>query len=484
MRLSRLISTTGPDLRITGPHDPEISAIVVDPGEVKPGSMFVAALLTKEFDGHHHLQEVIKRRATVIVARPPRPPGLSHEITWCRSDRPDVILGESLAVWHGHPSKKLDVLAVTGTNGKTTVCALLEAILRTAGHEPATIGTLGIHWSEKHRKLPPPYSTPTAQILQPLLSELLQEGVSHIAMEATNHALAIGRMAGTRVKTGGFTNLSRDHLDYHGDMKAYRDSKWKLFGDIAGRACFNIDDPVGQEFASEYRGTKLTVSLKSSTADLHLEQIESKTMSSSARLCTPWGTHQLNLPLFGSHNLENALVALGMAALNDIPLDRIIEGLSNADAPHGRCQWVGGRIMIDYAHTPEALARILDELRKQTTSRLICVFGAGGDRDKGKRAEMGAVAAERADLAIVTTDNPRNEEPESIVRDIMTGIPNNANYLIEPNRRRSIARAIKEARRDDIVLIAGKGHEVHLQIGDRQIPHNDPEIVRELLSSL
>lgn len=485
MYLSQLI-TAKHDVELTGPDDPVVTDIVVNPACAGPGSMYVAALLTMSFDGHDHLRAAIDKGPAVIVARSPRPAKLSPAVTWCQAGSPDSILGEALSRWHGRPSEALEVLAVTGTNGKTTTTFMLRAILEQTGHVPATIGTLGAHWRGEHRPIPRPFTTPPAPILQPLLAELVEAGVSHVAMEATNHALAIGRMVGTRVRVGGFTNLSRDHLDFHGDIGSYRDAKQRLFHDFAQSACFNIDDSTGRSFASAYSRTKLTVSqVATASADLVAQRVELGLTKTSAWLATPWGRHRLVLPLLGRHNLENALVALGMAVLGGVPLESAIAALAQVSAPRGRGQWVPGsrRVIVDYAHTPEALARVLDELRPHTTGRLITVFGAGGDRDGGKRAQMGAAVAERAELVFVTTDNPRDEQPEDIARQIVAGMSGAARHHVELDRRAAIRRAIEAAEVHDIVLIAGKGHEAQLELDARCVAHDDFEIARELMRS-
>lgn len=485
VRLRDLVVPEEHGVWASGPPDPSLSGILVDPDHVRPGCLYVAAYLKRSFDGHDHIEEAIERGAHVIVARTKRPSDLDPRITWWQTDDPNTLLGKCLAASYQHPGEDLEILAVTGTNGKTTVTYLLASILEEAGHVPAIIGTLGVRWKETTRLIPPPFTTPIAPILQPLLDELRAAEVSHVAIEATSHSLATGRLAGTRVRVGGFTNLSHDHLDFHGSMEGYGDAKGRLFSDLAERACFNRDDAFGRELAARYRGEKLTVSLASAAGDLGLEQIDTQLHHSTARLCTPWGSRSLMLPIFGTHNLENALVALGMALLAGISLDHGVAALARAVAPRGRCQWIEGqrRVMVDYAHTPDALSRVLGNLRAVVEGRLICVFGAGGDRDQDKRAVMGTVAAREADLSIVTTDNPRDEAPEAIVAGIVAGIPKGRAYRIEPDRKAAIALAIEQAGPDDVVLIAGKGHETHIVRAGQRLPHDDLEVAQALVAS-
>lgn len=482
MRLSELLTDTGAKPR-HGDLEREISAVAITAAEVEPGAMFVAAPDAHD-GGDSDIITALRRGAAAVIAEPRQligiDPGAAALIEVAEARR---ALGYVLANACDRPGDKLRVLAVTGTNGKTTTTWLLHQLLTATGHRPGLIGTIELRYGDVVR--PARFTTPPATVLQPTLAEMRAAGCTHVALEATSHALALHRLAGVPVQVAGFTNLTRDHLDFHGTPAAYAAAKARLFSEHAVRACLAVDDEVGREFAAHFLGDKLTVSTRGEPADLQVVRVDSDWHGTRADLQTPWGPRTLKLQLLGHHNVQNALVALGMAILEGLPLEGVLMALANATPAAGRSELIRGerRVIVDYAHTPDALDRLLTTLRPLTSGRLICVFGAGGDRDRGKRPLMGAAVAAHADLAVVTSDNPRSEDPAAIIADIVEGLHDVAR-IIEPDRHAAIRRALAAATRDDVVVVAGKGHEITQTIGRKAHVFDDRAVVRELLTEL
>ena len=294
-------------------------------------------------------------------------------------------------------------------------------------------------------------------------------------LEASSHGLKMHRMGGVEVAVAGFTNLSRDHMDFHGNMEDYKSTKARLFEEVAAAAAFNIDDAVGAELAEGFLGERLTVSTSSSGADLWLESLVCDLAGCRATLHHGGGSAEFVLPLIGRHNAENALVALAMWTLAGLPLEDGLKGLATAPAAPGRLELVEGHVpvLVDYAHSPDALENVLRSLRPLVSGRILCVFGAGGDRDPGKRPLMGAVVSAWADVAIVTSDNPRTEDPQGIVDAIVGGLQETQERWVVLDRREAIERAISMAGADDLVLIAGKGHEASQETAGHRRPFDD-----------
>lgn len=468
-----LIEEAVPEATLIGPQSGVVTAVVSDSRAVIPGAMFVA-LRGLGVDGHKYIGAALAAGATTVVTEAVAPRHFSPGLLWARVPSTAAALGPLASAFHGHPSHALAVLAVTGTNGKTSVTWLLEQIFLAARLRPGVLSTVEVRFAGQRR--PTRFTTPPADALQSILAECRDAGCTHVVMEASSHGLVQGRLGGTRVAVGGFTNLTRDHLDYHGTLEAYRDAKALLFTELAEAGCFNVDDPTGLRFAEEFTGDKLSVSATGAAdADLSVRDVRCTIDGAEATLATPDGERRLRLRLLGRHNVENALVALGMARLAGVDLDVALAALAVATAPPGRLERVAGdrAVVVDYAHTPDALDNVLGALRPLVTGRLICVFGAGGDRDPGKRPEMAQAVARLADLAIVTSDNPRTESPEAIVADIVAGMPAGAAFEAIVDRREAIERAIGQAGPQDLVLIAGKGHETTQTIGTVQHPFDD-----------
>jgi murE/murF fusion protein len=482
MQLSRLIDAIEP-LSVVGvgrTDEVPISSIEIDAERVHAGTLFVALPFWLG-DRHNSVSRAIKRGATAVVAE--HAPLLADAPTGVLVPDSRAALGQLLSAWHRYPSRSMTILAVTGTHGKTTVTHLLRHILASAGRSTDWIGTLGASIGGRARDTG--YTTPPAEILQPLLAEAHTAGVTHVCLEASSEALALRRLAGTRVAVAGFTNLARDHLDFHADPASYREAKAILFRELAERACFNVDDEVGEQFHRTFPGVRLSVStIQGSAADLVLECRQASLSGTFVRVRHGSDVEKFMLPMPGSHNVENAAVALGMSLLVGVSLTEGIEALESATLPRGRLERIGERprVFVDFAHTPGALRRVLAELKTLVAGRLICVFGAGGNRDPGKRPLMAQAVSELADAAILTSDNPRWENPSAIIAEVSAGASSSAQMSIEVDRVQALRRAIQDANDEDTLLIAGKGHETWQEIRGCRLPLDDAEICREQLA--
>jgi len=483
MRLSRLAASAGIKARILG-GDPLVRGLAHDSRRVKPGQLF--ALLPsasgKRLDGLALAKEARQRGAVAIMA----PRGLRLPAAW-----PVMQVGQPLgdyallcAAHNGWPAEELKMAGITGTNGKTTTSFLLGSILRAAGLEPAVLGTVGYHIAG--RRIPAPNTTPSALELQSLLRKALRAGCQAVAMEVSSHALALQRVAGIRFDAAVFTNLTRDHLDFHGTLAAYREAKSRLFGMLreqASCAALNLDDPASAFMARRAsRGALVLGYGLSAKAGVRALGPIFKAEATRFKLVLPGAKPlALRMPLPGRFNLSNGLAAA--AAAWGMGLDRraIAAGLSVPQVPPGRFERVEAgqpfSVIVDYAHTPDGLERALQAAREFTQGRLTVVFGCGGDRDRGKRPQMGRLAHAMADLVVLTSDNPRSEDPAAILAEIRAGIPEGRGevrrVLCMEDRKAAIRRAIKLARKGDTVLVAGKGHEDHQIIGSRRLAFDD-----------
>jgi len=475
------------DLRV-GPA-PALTGIQIDSRRIAPGNLF-AALPGARDDGARHVVDALARGAAALLAPAPVA-NATHVAQWLHPAARRAA-GESAALFAGSPSQHLTVFAVTGTNGKSTVAHLLAQLLTAAGRHPACLGTIG--YQLRGEVLPATHTTPDAVELQALFARHRALGGDCVAMEASSHALDQERLAGTEVDVAIFTNLTRDHLDYHRDMASYAEAKERLFHLLPahGAAVLPADHEITPRFAdaARSRGARVVTYGIGSRADL----------SASLLSVVPGGTHlalegmgistSLFLPLVGRHNAENALAALAAVLVTGASPSALRDGLAAASLPPGRLEAVPGggapfSIYVDYAHTPDALEVVLNALRAELEAagrgRLLCVFGCGGDRDPGKRPQMGATVARLADLAFVTSDNPRSEDPAAIAAAITAGMHGGAEVHVELDRQRAIRAAVRAARDGDIVLIAGKGHETEQIAGRTRVPFDDRKVAREAL---
>jgi UDP-N-acetylmuramoyl-L-alanyl-D-glutamate--2,6-diaminopimelate ligase len=505
MKLEQLIRGIAIEDR-RGYFETDIRAITSDSRRVREGDLFVAVRGASS-DGHDYIDQALERGALAVLAE--RWP---EEIDQKLPVRPNVILVRNArralaltaANLHGNPSRDLIVAGVTGTNGKTTVTHILEAIAGAAGKHTGLIGTVGARFAG--RQVPATHTTPDALELQALLARMKREAITHVVMEVSSHALDQQRVAGVHFKVAGFTNFSRDHLDYHESLEAYFEAKASLFtrvlpeSEARGRmAVINIDDPKGPELVERWGGKTLTTSLEGDeSADLHVVDAEYGLEGTTALIRTRKGEWQIATHLVGPHNLANVLTAVGMAQAMGFSKGRIDAGLAALTGVPGRFEAVpneeGKRVFIDYAHTPGALEHMIRTARPLTPGRIIVVFGCGGDRDRAKRPIMGRIVAEGADAAVLTSDNPRNEDPGTIAEAVEAGLREGGwspgedgetgTYVVELDRRAAIRRAIGWMRTADVVIIAGKGHERVQIVKGESLPFDDREEARRIIAGL
>jgi UDP-N-acetylmuramoyl-L-alanyl-D-glutamate--2,6-diaminopimelate ligase len=484
MMLADMLMSAGVPHQVVGPDDVELLDLVCDSREVRQGSVFVA-IRGFHVDGHDYIEPALKQGASAIVAETPAPAALPATVAWVRVASTDDALGHLAAAYHGHPSEAIEVLAVTGTNGKTTVSWLVETILNHVGHRTGLMGTIETHIAGVAE--PAVFTTPFGDELQRLLGRMRDAGCTHAIIEASSHGLKQDRIAGVRIAAAGFTNLSRDHLDFHLTMADYQTAKQRLFSHYALAAAINIDDPVGREFASAFDGPLLTLSVEGAEdADVRILEMACDLDGCRGTMQTPDGVVTLDLDLVGWHNVQNAIVAMGMCRLVGVPFQVAAAALSSGAQVPGRLERVAGprQVLVDYAHTPDALVNVLQGLRPMVSGRLICVFGAGGNRDTGKRPHMGAAVERHADMPVVTSDNPRTEEPEAIIAEILNGMSAAGDRIVDPDRRAAIEAAITLADPDDLVLIAGKGHETYQVLGATRHDFDDRQVARDVLSTV
>jgi UDP-N-acetylmuramoyl-L-alanyl-D-glutamate--2,6-diaminopimelate ligase len=455
---------------------PDPAGIGVDSRTIGRGMLYIA-VRGSQSDGHRFVGQAVSRGAGAIVVEAPLQSGVP-EIVVRDSRHSALALG---AAWYGHPGRCLSLVGVTGTNGKTTTTGLIRHLFNEE-NGAGSIGTLGAFDGRDQpvSSTAGSLTTPGPIDLQATLAAMLQRGVTHVAMEASSHSLDQGRLDGLAFAAGVFTNLTRDHLDYHGTMEAYLSAKLRLSAllRLGGLEVVNLDEDAWQGMPA--RTPRLTFGVHPA-ADVRATAIVLDAAGSRFHLSGRFGPTDVSLPLLGDFNVANALAAAATALGLGRPVAHVVERLAGAPQVPGRMERIAETpciVLRDYAHTPDALERALTSLRPLTSGRLIVVFGCGGDRDKGKRPIMGRIAAEHSDLAIATSDNPRTEDPGGIIDDIeqgMGGMP----HLRIPDRLAAIHAALNEARAGDTVLLAGKGHETYQVIGTEKLPFDEREIVQE-----
>lgn len=472
--------------------DCKITGLSPDSRDIQPGDVFVA-LRGGQHDGRTFMQQAVEKGAVaILIASENTTVGWSEFVSpqgavvpLVKIPQLETKLGEIAAVFYGHPSQSLTVIGVTGTNGKTSCTQWLGQILENYGIACGVMGTLGYgRWGQLN---PGEYTTPMPIALQRILADLQRDQVKAVAMEVSSHALAQARVSGIDFDTAIFTNLTHDHLDYHGTLADYASAKERLFAySSVKHAVFNLDDPYGKAWFFKYASQKkcygYTLEAKNQLvyakdALIYAQQITLSAQGMGASVTTPWGEGTIHSPLLGRFNLSNLLAVITGLCIFGIPLSFVLEAVSALKSPPGRMQVKGGghcpTIVIDYAHTPDALRQVLMSLREHCVGKLWCVFGCGGNRDKTKRPLMGNIAQAGADYLVITDDNPRHEAAKAIIADIVAQLPKDSNRMIEPDRHKAIQHAIRCAAPEDMILIAGKGHECYQQIGDEKIPFSD-----------
>jgi UDP-N-acetylmuramoyl-L-alanyl-D-glutamate--2,6-diaminopimelate ligase len=485
----------GMQAEIEGDDRAEVADLAYDSRAAGSGTLFFC-LVGARADGHDYAPQVVEAGAAALVVERPLGLGVPEALVASARD----AMAPAAVRFYGDPTAELAVAGITGTNGKTTSAFLLRHILETASVPTGLLGTVKSVVGGSEAALE--RTTPESIDLQALFRSMLDAGDAACAMEVSSHALAIGRTAGVRFAVAAFTNLTQDHLDFHADMEEYFAAKRLLFEPPPGApapppaaAVVNVDDAYGRRLAdaiaSDYDDRLVTVSAAGDTAaTLAALDVGYDAAGSRFRLATPDGEHSVALPIPGLFNVENALTAIGCAWRLGVPLDVAANALGNAGRVPGRLEPVvegqAFAVLVDYAHTPDSLENVLEAARRITPGRVICVFGCGGDRDRDKRPQMGAIAARLADVSVVTSDNPRSERPEAILGDILAGMPEpGESLLVEVDRRLAIRAALALADPGDSVVVAGKGHEQGQELeGGRKVPFDDREVAREELRRL
>ncbi len=481
--------------------DPVVRGITYDSRKVSPGDLFVA-LVGAVSDGHDYLDAALELGAVALLVED----GTRAEaaVAATGSGAPVVVVPNSrramapmAARFYGEPADELDLVGITGTNGKTSTSYLVESILARAGRATGLIGTVAIRYaSETLRAV---NTTPESLDLQQVLRAMRTHGVDAAVMEVSSHGLELGRVHGCRFQVGAITNITQDHLDFHGDMDSYRRAKLRLFREHlapGGTAVVNIDDDSAEQSLAAARevGARLirTTRQPDREAELRLLHAEVRLDGTRARVELPAGELELVFPLLGDFNLENLVVACGIAAALELPPQAIVEGVQHCPQVPGRMEVVAPApdsptVIVDYAHTPDAVEKLLDAVRPLTSGRLITVFGCGGDRDRAKRPLMAQAVAKSSDRIVATSDNPRTEDPEQILRDVESGLSGRERvdpealdaregaYTLTVDRREAIELAVSVARPGDTVVLAGKGHEDYQIVGRHTYPFDDRE---------
>jgi UDP-N-acetylmuramoyl-L-alanyl-D-glutamate--2,6-diaminopimelate ligase len=486
MRIESILQVIQP-MTVKGPRQADIRGIACDSRQVRSDYLFVALRGTRE-DGAKYVEDAIQRGATAIVSE--HNDWARRDITHIRVEDARRAVAEIACAFHDHPSAQLEMIGVTGTNGKTTTTFMIRDILRAAGRKPGLIGT--VMYEMGARCIPANRTTPEAPDLQSMLAQMVTAGCSSTVMEVSSHALEQKRVWGIDFDVGVFTNLTRDHLDYHVTMERYFGAKTLLFrglGQMEKRAAavINLDDAWGQQLANTGGGWSSLVTYGFHPGALvRAVNVELGPQGSSFTIESPWGSIDVRLGLMGRYNVSNALAAFAACATRGLRPDFIAGVLAQFHSAPGRLEPIRNRrglqVYVDYAHTDDALSNVLTTLREVAPRRLVVVFGCGGDRDRSKRPRMGGVAGLLADFTILTSDNPRSEDPGDILREIAGGMPEGARFETIPEREAAIARALEIARDGDVVLIAGKGHENYQEFARTVIPFDDREVARRLLA--
>jgi UDP-N-acetylmuramoyl-L-alanyl-D-glutamate--2,6-diaminopimelate ligase len=473
-----------------------IASLTDDSRQVKPGTLFVA-VKGEQDDGHAYVMQAVAAGAAALIAQ--------DASVATKQTVPIVVLRDSrralgllAARWLGDPAAHLRMIGVTGTNGKTTTTYLCKAVLESAKRKVGMIGTISYQIGPE--RIDASHTTPGAVELQHLLARMVQSGLDTVAMEVSSHALAMDRTSGCEYDTAVFTNLTQDHLDYHQTMDKYFQAKLRLFAELTTtgnksgpkRAIVNADDAWGRRIQPACRVPGWTYSIREAS-DIRAYDVRLSVNGTAFRVVTPGGDCEIKSRLVGEHNVYNILAAIGVGLNEGLSLDTVRDGIRTVQNVPGRFEHVDAgqpfTIVVDYAHTEDALVRLLTAAHAVKTGRIITVFGCGGDRDRGKRPKMGRAATERSDVVILTSDNPRTEDPMAILKEVEAGVRDalrgtRVRYEMIADRRTAIETAIREAKDGDMVLIAGKGHEDYQILGKQKFHFDDREVAREAVEKL
>ncbi len=489
MNLSELIK--GIDvLEVSGTSDSQVAHLVYDSRKVRPHTLFVA-IPGEHTDGHRFVSEAVAKGAVAVVYQNPLPS--VPEATYIRVRDSQKALAQLASVFYHHPSSKMTLVGVTGTNGKTTTSLMIHAFLEEMFGTAGLMGTLQYQIGKEIR--PASHTTPQSLELQELFNEMTLSGIKHCVMEVSSHSLVQHRVEGVDFQVAVFTNLTQDHLDYHKTLDQYLEAKLILFRNLlpSARAVINVDDPSSQRFIKECSGQVISYGL-SHPAMIRAEQIQYLPSKTLYTIVTPSGRHAYESPLVGKFNVYNSLAAAATAYALGLPMERALKAMTTRSKVPGRMERVTEEndrfaVIVDYAHTPDGLEKVLKTARTFTQGRLITLFGCGGDRDRTKRPKMGKIAIEESDLVMITSDNPRSEDPAAILREVEEGVKqglkefgaDKKKYHVEADRRKAIEQVLSEARSGDVVVLAGKGHETYQIFKDRTIHFDDREVAKEIL---
>jgi UDP-N-acetylmuramoyl-L-alanyl-D-glutamate--2,6-diaminopimelate ligase len=484
MKLTELIKLLDVSLANPGLVDFEIEGVSCNSKNISDNFVFVAIAGTNE-DGHRFIEEAVRCGARAVITSREVSAAIRKEIPVILVKDTRRALAKVATEFYGNPSKKIKVVGITGTNGKTTVSYLVEAILRQAQQFPAVIGT--IEYRFKDKKIPSRNTTPGPIELQSMLADMLKDGINYAVMEVSSHALDQNRIEGINFHSAIFTNLTQDHLDYHRTQEDYFQAKAKLFRNMNSNsfAVINNDDAYAQRIKELTSAHKLTYGIKKG-ADVLARDIKFDIRQMQFLLTLGKRKIDFKSQLIGCHNVYNILAAVAWARQEGLDLTIIKSAIEKFNCVPGRLEKIDFEgdfsVFVDYAHTEDALTNVIKTLRCLSSGEIIVVFGCGGQRDKTKRPRMGRVVSELADYAIITNDNPRREDPDQIIEDIKKGI-NQDNYCVIPDRKEAIRKSLSLAKRGDILLVAGKGHENYQILKDLTIPFDDREVLKECLQS-
>lgn len=483
MKLECLLSVL-PDASIEGDPNIEVRNIEYDSRRVRSGDLFVAAR-RHSVDGHAFIEHAMENGACAVVLERDRPLRSATKIRVANAGRALALMSSA---FYGDAWKRLErIVGITGTNGKTTVALLCSSVLRASGGSTGLIGTIRYEVGGAAR--PALNTTPESPDLHRLFAEMVDAGDRAVVLEVSSEGLVLERTFGIRFDVAAFTTLGRDHLNFHGTPEAYLDAKAMLFEglDEAGIAVINVDDPAGAVLMGRTKASVLTYGF-SKDAAVRAERWQGTSEGTAVQVLTPKGPIEMTVALKGRFNVSNVLAAAAVGLACGIDLESIRRGLASVECVPGRLEPVDcGQdfsVFVDYAHTPDALKTVLTTAKTLSDGRLISVFGCGGDRDRGKRPEMGEISGCLADVTYVTSDNPRTEDPNAIIQEIVSGMGDVRRYEVIPDRQSAIRAALEEARTGDVVVIAGKGHEPYQIIGTERISFDDREVAREILEQM